>query len=176
MLKLSLKLDVSLRKLVFGFVGLSAAVYYLSSKSKNKDLKLKGASSSKGNNKFNDLTVYNLEVSEQTHIEKEHIFESKGDESNIENNALQYFYEESQKQIFFDKYESFKISKQSQTLNKIPLIPDTNATFPNKSDIHDAVDKNKISNVNQGTNQLSVQIFLYKELSFITKKIVDNTT
>ena len=60
MFKLSLKFDVSLSKLVFGFVGLSAAataVYYLSSKNENKFMKVEDASSSKVNNKCNDLTV-----------------------------------------------------------------------------------------------------------------------
>ena len=109
----------------------------------------------KGNNKCNDLTVDESAVSEYTHIENEHISESKSDKSNIENNALQY--EESQKQITSDKKdEKFNASEENQTLNKFPPILSTNSTFPNKDDTHDVVDENKISNLKGETNKAYV--------------------
>ena len=154
MIKVSIKLDVS--KLVFGFVGLSAAaaaVYYLSSKNENKFMKVEDGTSSKGNNKCNDLIAGESPVSGQTHIENEHISESKSDKSNIENNAPQYDHEKSQKQIISDKEdEYFNAGEESQTSNKFPPKLDTNSTFPNKGDTDDVVDENKISNLKLDTN------------------------
>ena len=58
MIKLSLKLDLSLSNLVFGFVGLSAAaaaIYYLSSRNeKQSNVKVEDAFSSNRKNKGND--------------------------------------------------------------------------------------------------------------------------
>ena len=56
MIKVSIKLDVSLSKLVFGFISLSAAagtVYYLSSKNEKKsNMKVEDASSRKETTKL----------------------------------------------------------------------------------------------------------------------------
>ena len=153
MINVSITLDVSLSKLVFGFISLSAAagtVYYLSSKNENKLMKVEDGTSSKGNN---DLIAGESPVSGQTHIENEHISESKSDKSNIENNAPQYDHEKSQKQIISDKEdEYFNAGEESQTSNKFPPKLDTNSTFPNKGDTDDVVDENKISNLKLDTN------------------------
>ena len=56
-------------------------------------------------------------------------------------------------QIIADKDdEKFNASEESQTSNKIPPILNTNSTFPNKIDIHDVVDENKIINLKRETN------------------------
>ena len=129
MIKISLKLDVSLSKLVCRFVGLSAAaaaVYYLSSrKEKQSNVKVEEAFSINGKNEGNDRTVDESEVSEQTHDVNENSSESKSDARKNKNNSLQYNHEESQKLIFSDKDES--LSVESQVLVK---MPDTNATSP----------------------------------------------
>ena len=162
MIKLSIKLDVSLGKLVFGFVGLSAAaaaVYYLSSKNEMRsNEKVEGPFISNGKNNSNLLTVGKTEVSERTHVQNEITSESKTDEGNIKNNSLQYVHEDSQKQIIFDTDESFSASEEDQSLSKTPPIPGTNLTFPNKGDGHDAVDENKSSSAKGETKVPSVGV------------------
>ena len=121
MLKVLLKLDVNLSKVVFGFVGLSAAaaaVYYLSLKNENQsNMKFEDAFSSNGMIKCNNLTVDKSEVDKQTHIANENTSESN-DASHNENNSLQYENEEFEGQIFSDKNKSFSLTKDSHNLKK----------------------------------------------------------
>ena len=149
MIKLSLELDVNL----IGFVGLSAvaaAVFYLSSRNKKlSNVKGEDPFSSKGKNKGGHVTVDKTEEVKQTHVEKEKTPESKSDKRNFDNDSFQYAKEASEKQIFFDKdkslnlsedgqvltgkYEGFSVSRESQTLDKIPQNPDANATHPKET-------------------------------------------
>ena len=130
MIKVSIKLDVSLSKLVFGFIGLSAAaatVYYLSSKNEKSlksSMKVKDDSSSKGNRKSS-----NANVDKQTHGEKQNTYGSN-DVSEHKIGPIQFENENSEKQIFSDKDKS--VSKDGQNLENILQGVDTNATFSNK--------------------------------------------